>query len=269
MAMMDRAVGPERMKVLRSQFRVWERCGGDRRTAAADAGANVLPALAGCAEWLCWFSSRSPRCPHGFSCSRKKVNNHETPIPIPIPIPHRHLPRLCRLTLERTGSQTPRPASTPILHPGGDREAKGADQDRANHRAGLVGHAGQRKNHRRTQSRLPDDRRETFCRQGAGHSGSAAMERQHAVEARSAVARRIGDGKELLRSRGGVRFHLRCADPGGAHNPREPDCGSWHFAHAGRLGSGWEAHPRPGLDGPQLVERLRIRRGHGGPGRDG
>ena len=29
MAMMDRAVGPERMKVLRSQFRVWERCGGE------------------------------------------------------------------------------------------------------------------------------------------------------------------------------------------------------------------------------------------------
>ena len=29
MAMMDRAVGPERMKVLRSQFRLWERCGGE------------------------------------------------------------------------------------------------------------------------------------------------------------------------------------------------------------------------------------------------
>ena len=29
MEMMDRAVGPERMKVLRSQFRVWERCGGE------------------------------------------------------------------------------------------------------------------------------------------------------------------------------------------------------------------------------------------------
>ena len=29
MDMMDRAVGPERMKVLRSQFRVWERCGGE------------------------------------------------------------------------------------------------------------------------------------------------------------------------------------------------------------------------------------------------
>ena len=29
MAMMDRAVGPERMKVLRSQFRVWERSGGE------------------------------------------------------------------------------------------------------------------------------------------------------------------------------------------------------------------------------------------------
>ena len=29
MGMMDRAVGLERMKVLRSQFRVWERCGGD------------------------------------------------------------------------------------------------------------------------------------------------------------------------------------------------------------------------------------------------
>ena len=29
MAMMDGAVGPERMKVLRSQFRVWERCGGE------------------------------------------------------------------------------------------------------------------------------------------------------------------------------------------------------------------------------------------------
>ena len=29
MAMMDRAVGPERMKVPRSQFRVWERCGGE------------------------------------------------------------------------------------------------------------------------------------------------------------------------------------------------------------------------------------------------
>ena len=29
MGMMDRAVGPERMKVLRSQFRVWERCGGE------------------------------------------------------------------------------------------------------------------------------------------------------------------------------------------------------------------------------------------------
>ena len=29
MGMMDRAVGSERMKVLRSQFRVWERCGGE------------------------------------------------------------------------------------------------------------------------------------------------------------------------------------------------------------------------------------------------
>ncbi len=29
LGMMDRAVGPERMKVLRSQFRVWERCGGE------------------------------------------------------------------------------------------------------------------------------------------------------------------------------------------------------------------------------------------------
>jgi hypothetical protein len=29
MAMMDRAVGPVRMKVLRSQFRVWERWGGE------------------------------------------------------------------------------------------------------------------------------------------------------------------------------------------------------------------------------------------------
>ena len=29
MGMMDLAVGPERMKVLRSQFRVWERCGGE------------------------------------------------------------------------------------------------------------------------------------------------------------------------------------------------------------------------------------------------
>jgi hypothetical protein len=28
-AMMDRAVGPEQMKVLRSQFPVWERCGGE------------------------------------------------------------------------------------------------------------------------------------------------------------------------------------------------------------------------------------------------
>ena len=51
--MMARAVGPERIKVLRSQFRVWERGGGDRRMAAADAGAHVLPAQAGCAEWRC------------------------------------------------------------------------------------------------------------------------------------------------------------------------------------------------------------------------
>ena len=29
LGMMDRTVGPERMKVLRSQFRVWERCGGE------------------------------------------------------------------------------------------------------------------------------------------------------------------------------------------------------------------------------------------------
>ena len=29
LGMMDRAVGPERMKVLRSLFRVWERCGGE------------------------------------------------------------------------------------------------------------------------------------------------------------------------------------------------------------------------------------------------
>ena len=36
------------------------RGGGDRSMAAADAGAHVLPAQAGCAEWRCWFSSRSP-----------------------------------------------------------------------------------------------------------------------------------------------------------------------------------------------------------------
>ena len=29
MELMDRAAGPERMKVLRSQFRVWEQCGGE------------------------------------------------------------------------------------------------------------------------------------------------------------------------------------------------------------------------------------------------
>ena len=29
MAMMHRAVGPAQIKVLRSQFRVWERCGGE------------------------------------------------------------------------------------------------------------------------------------------------------------------------------------------------------------------------------------------------